>query len=671
MPVHILVVDDEPELEAIIRQKFRRRIRAGAWTFSFAREGYEALEKLEAYPDTAVVLTDLKMPRMDGLTLLKALGERDFGGKAVVVSAYHDLQNIRQAMNEGAFDFLTKPINLSDLEATVVKTVAEIERHREAKAVRAKLATVEKELSITKELEALKSRFFANISHEFRTPLTLILGPLHDALQDVFHTGGTLPADYVRLTHRHAQRLLELINQLLDLAKLESGRMRLRAYEQDLVPFVRERVAAFTSQADRQTLHLQFQTYTPSCPLYFDAEYVERILTNLLSNALKFTPPHGKVAVSLRPVGDNAVALIVRDTGMGIAEDQRALIFDRFAQAQSGETQVGTGIGLALTKALVERHGGTITVDSELGFGSTFTVAFPLDPSYLSPDDRVRADETAHSPHTHENDPLDPDDFVPTSASPPKDAPTVLVVEDHSDVRSYVRHHLASFYHIEEAKDGEAGLKRATSLKPALILSDVRMPGMDGYTLCRRLKQDEALRSIPVILLTALADDEDRLQGLDAGADAFLLKPFNAQELRLRVENLIEVRRVLRKEGPIAIQATAVHAPSADAVFLEQVQAEIEARLHDPTFEITSVADAIGLSPRQMRRRIRALTRLSPSGLVRTLRLQRAAQLLAQQTGTIAEVAYAVGFQDARHFSRVFKHVYGTTPSNYRAPADA
>ena len=677
MPVKILVVDDEPDLHLLIRQKYKRQ--TTGWTFVFADDGVEALEQIEADPEIELVLTDINMPRMDGLTLLARIAAIDRPLRVVIVSAYGDMKNIRAAMNGGAYDFVTKPINLDDLEATIAKTWQEVEAQKKALEVHRQLETVRNALEVSQEVQALKTRFFANLSHEFRTPLTLILGPLQDALHG---TGDPLPAEEVAVMHRHALRLKRLIDQLLDLSKLEAGRMTLRAARHDVLSFLRDLVLSFAPAAERKQIALRFEApQEDEIRLYYEPDKLEKIVANLLSNAIKFTPEHGTIRVSVVAFEDTHVDLVVRDNGPGIPTEEVPHLFDRFhrVDAPGVRHQPGTGIGLSLVKELVVLHGGQIFVESEEDFGSTFTVRLPRGKAHLASEDLAGedlADEAGRvdvRTYEHMDDVGEGDDDSSEDASKRPDLhtsipqATVLIVEDNPDVRAYVGRHLAARYRVVEAVDGVEGLAQARAARPDLIVSDVMMPNMDGFDLCRALKADEALNHIPIILLTAKASEESKLEGLETGADDYLNKPFNARELLLRAENLIEVRRLLRQRfsGEVVLKPTDVAVPSADAALLERAQAYVEAHMGERDFEVAKVADEVGLSPRQFRRKIRDITGLSPAAFVRALRLQRAAQLLEKRVGGVAEVAYEVGFQDAKYFSRLFRQIYGVLPSEY------
>ena len=542
------------------------------------------------------------------------------------------------------------------------------------------------------DIERLKSRFFANVSHEFRTPLTLMLGPLDDALAETYGPLGKRLRDQLQMMRRNGIRLRNLINQLLDLSKLEVEAVQLCAEPRDLIIFVQDIVLSFSGLAEQKKITLQYlheETTRPDLIVYFDADKLEKVIQNLLSNAFKFTPPLGKILVQTdERVGTSGsyAVIAVRDTGEGIAKSELPYVFDRFYQAESSTTlrQEGTGIGLALAKELVELHGGALAVESELGFGSTFTVQLPLSTGHLA------ADETAPG-HVAQNEKQDntemsvygtmdesedsglqeitsPADQI-ARQHPQAGAATVLVVDDNPDMRAYLKRHLQSIYHVAEASNGNEGLSLARTLRPDLVISDVMMPVMDGYALCRLLKNEADLAHIPVILLTAKADEAEQMEGLSVLADDYILKPFSMGALLARVENLIEIRQLLRRQygGRMQVQPGDVSVDSAEHAFLERVRSMVEANLGNSKYGVEQLADHVGISTRQLQRKLRGLTRLSAAGYIRMMRLKRAAQLLEKQAGTVSEVAYQVGFRDVSHFSKLFKQTFGILPSSYRA----
>lgn len=562
--------------------------------------------------------------------------------------------------------------------------------HRARQEARHRLEIERLEAEQLRELDRARSRFFANVSHEFRTPLTL--GPLDD-LKAGLHGPLSAPmAEQVDLARRNAGRVLDLINQILDVARLEAGRVPLRARPLDLGAFVGGLARTFAPLAERKAL--SFEVLAPGAPVrvWADPEHLEKALANLLSNAVKFTPEGGAVRVTVEADVQTA-RVTVRDSGPGIPAADLPHVFDRFHRVDESAArgQPGTGIGLALAKELVDLHGGALTAASEEGFGSTFTAALPLGRAHLLPEQL--SDEPAVIGWTGATPDAAPigepgGDGEGSEAVAPDDADvtTVLVVEDHADVRAYVRRHLehgVPAYRVVEAGDGNEGLEKARALLPDLIVSDVMMPGLDGFGLCRALKADPETDFIPLILLTAKAAPEDRLDGLREHCDDYLTKPFEPAELRARIENLIAGRRRLLARfaapepgpggnGHAALHPEPVDVPSADAAFLEGVRAQVEAHLGDEDFSVERLASGVGLSRAHLHRRLRELLDQSSSEVIRGMRLARAADLLAARAGTVSEVAYAVGFKSVAHFSNAFHARYGCRPSAYadRAGAD-
>lgn len=561
----------------------------------------------------------------------------------------------------------------SELEAIVSERTAEIAQQK---------ATIEAQAQRLQELDRMKSRFFANISHEFRTPLSLILGPLQDALDGMYGTLNDAFQKQIRVMQRSGYRLLRLINQLLDLSKLESGNMRLQACKRNLIPFLKGVVLSFSSMAERKHITFKLDAEDDSFSLYFDQDKLEKVFYNLLSNAFKFTPEQGEIRVTVRRVMEGEedwVTIQVRDTGAGISAKELPYIFDRFHQVEDSTKREseGTGIGLALVRELVMLHGGTITVQSTVNVGTIFSVRLPMNDAHLNPGDIVeefavpaQGDGAYREVSFEVGGEPENDVEQETKVQPPTpgNAPVVLLVEDHADVRDYIASRLAGHYQVVEAEHGAEGLEKVRTLKPDLIISDVMMPVMNGYEFCRVVKKDPELNHIPVILLTAKAGEESKVEGLETGADDYIFKPFSADELLARAENLIGIRRQLRRRFSrevVAVEPSEITITSADQVFLDRVQGIVEEHLANSNFGASWLADEVGLSERQLRRKLKDLTNLSTAGYIRSLRLQRAAQLLEERAGNVSEVAYAVGFQDPKHFSKLFRQVFGVSPSQF------
>jgi signal transduction histidine kinase/ligand-binding sensor domain-containing protein/CheY-like chemotaxis protein len=528
-----------------------------------------------------------------------------------------------------------------------------------------------------RELDRARSRFFANVSHEFRTPLTLTLGPLDD-LQAGFH--GPLAhamAEQVGLARRNAGRVLELIDQLLEVARLEVGSTPLRAQRVELGTFVAQLGEAFRPLAERRSVELALEVPRQPLTVYADPAHLERILANLLSNAFKFTRSGGSVRLTVE-AGPPTARISVRDDGPGITAADLPHIFDRFYRGNeaAGRHQPGTGIGLALARELVALHGGTLEVESEEGAGSTFTVSLPIGRDHLTPeqvvDDEPLEDWTPRLalPSTPVEEPPAGEAAVSGQDGIPEDVTTVLVVEDNVELRAFVRMHLQGRFRVVEAADGLQGLELARRVLPDLVLSDVMMPGLDGYALCRALKEDPETDFIPVILLTARAAMEDRLSGLRESADAYLTKPFQVEELTTQIDNLIALRRRLRERfaGKVVrmMHPAPVEVASSDAKLLEQVRGVIETHLAEEDFSVEALARLVAHSRGHLHRRLKEINGESPSDLLRRMRLERAAQLLEAGAGSVSEIAYGVGFKSVAHFSNRFQDHFGVRPSAYR-----
>ena len=525
-----------------------------------------------------------------------------------------------------------------------------------------------------KELDSLKSRFFANISHELRTPLTLILGPAEQLSSDI---GDERLRHKSRLIYSNARRLLRLINQLLDISRLESGNMKLHAGLYDIVPFVRGITMSFSAYAERKRINLSFTSSEERIALYFDRDKSEKIFINIISNAIKFTPSDGSVSVNIaivKNVSRPSVRIAVHDTGIGIPSDQIQYVFDRFYQVggSSSHEHEGTGIGLALVKELVELHRGTVTVASEIGKGSVFTVSFPLGKEHLSPDEIIDGDKDEDDIAAlygdngdYIEDAVEHTDEL-TEAHQDEDETLILIVEDNKDLREYIREQIIHKYTILEAKDGAEGFAIAGERIPDLIISDVMMPKMNGYEFCRKLKTDQRTSHIPIILLTAKAGEKDKFTGLQHGADDYLIKPFSSEELLVRMDNLIESRRRLREKysGHIVVKPTDVAVTSVDKTFLERVLSVVESHMNDVNFSVDILAKNLNMSQSQMHRKLKALTDLSANQFIRSIRMQRALELLKKNAGNVAEVAYMVGYEDPGYFTRTFKNYFQYLPSD-------
>ncbi len=527
-----------------------------------------------------------------------------------------------------------------------------------------KLAEVEREkehfeLEKAKEVDKIKSTFFANISHEFRTPLTLIKGPVQEVMEEL--SDHPKIRERLKLAEKNADHVLRLINQLLDLAKLESGTLKVEKSTNDFNSFVSAIVYSFSSLAFQKNITLSTELPPVRYLARFDRDKVETVLINLVNNAVKFTQSGGKVHVSASFDMSTSVTLAVRDTGIGIPEDQHRKVFERFHQVSEVHGEIGTGIGLSLVKELVSLMNGTIALNSTLGKGSQFTITLPVEQlREVTGIETTPVTDKVFQPDaidTHENG-VDQEH---------NQRPHVLVVEDNTDLRKFIIDSLGKEFHFLEAADGKHGLQIAIAETPDLIISDVMMPEMDGITMTGILKKDSRTSHIPLILLTAKTSDESRLSGLETGADDYLTKPFNKNELLLKVRNSIALRVKLREKLKLELlkESPNVEVQSADEKFLLKVREAILSRLSDEQLSVESLADEIGLSRSQLFRKISALTGASVNELIRTFRLQKAAQLLEQNWAPVTQVAYEVGYSNLSYFSKAFKEKYGVSPSEY------
>jgi len=527
------------------------------------------------------------------------------------------------------------------------------------------------ETDTLRNLDHLKSSFFANISHEFRTPLTLILGQIESVMSSDI---ATKEKGKLQIANRNARRLLTLINQILDLSKLEAGSMELKAEQHNIVSFLKSIFYSFESLAESKKITLKFESDLSNIPLKFDPDKIEKIICNLISNALKFTSENGEIKVSIMVIS-NKIKIIIKDTGIGIPENRLPHIFDRFYQVDSSITREyeGTGIGLALTKELIELHKGSIYAKSKFGEGTEFIIDFPR--GELNSENNLLVEindrnisftdnEYLHDLHDNSEITMSEENQLLKTGQ----REIVLIVEDNVDVLNYINEQLEKDYQIHKAANGEEGFVKAQNEIPDLIITDVMMPKMDGYQLSSKIRNDEKTSHIPIIMLTAKAGLDDKIEGLETGIDDYLTKPFSSKELLVRVRNLINQRKQLRKKfsKSTIIKPADVTEVSVDRVFLEKVINTIEKYFSNEQFTVDTLAEEMNMSVSQLNRKLNALIDQPPGQMIRTYRLQRAADLLKQNAGTVAEICYRVGFNDQAYFSRAFKKEFGCSPSEYK-----
>lgn len=548
-PPKVLVVDDEPDLELLIRQRFRRRIRKKELEFGFAGNGAEALEKLRESPDFDLILTDINMPKMDGLTLLTKLPEVSNVLKAVIVSAYGDMENIRTAMNRGALDFLTKPIDFQDFEITLDKTLEQARQIRESiNAVEEKEKAQQMAIESLERADRLKDEFLANTSHELRTPLHGIIG-LSEALAET--SAELLPPEESQSLHmiiQSGKRLLSLINDLLDFTKMRHEGLELQFRRVDLRTLTDVVLALSRPLIGEKPLELLNKIPDDVPMAMADENRLQQILHNLIGNAIKFTD-RGEVAVTAEERGE-LLRVSVRDTGIGIATEARARIFKPFEQADGSISREysGAGIGLAVSRNLVEMHGGTINVASEVGAGSTFTFTLPLavdetvplaTVSAVAPRVEPKLSAREEPPTAEEAEPAEAVAEPPEAdaVAPKYSGKTILVVDDEYVNLQVLRSHLKrNQFKVEAAQDGFRALELLGGEKPDLVLLDLMMPRMSGYEVCRRIRDKYTASELPVLILTAKDQVTDLVHALDAGANDYLVKPFNKEELLARIK---------------------------------------------------------------------------------------------------------------------------------------
>lgn len=510
------------------------------------------------------------------------------------------------------------------------------------------------------ELDMIKIKFFTNVSHEFRTPLSLILTPAEKMLKT---TGDADQRKQFQLIHRNARRLLNLVNQLLDFRKLEVQEVRYNPSEGDIISFVRDIFQSFSDLSEKNNIDFQFRTSIDGLETLFDADKLEKILFNLLSNAFKFTPEQGKVLLEIDTIEINDAPFLrirIRDTGIGIAEDKKERIFERFFQADLPKSLVnqGSGIGLSITREFVRIHGGSIDVESALGEGTCFTVLLPLNELTQHVADRMDVAELAVAGHYNEEETDDTSDNV---------KPVLLLVEDNEDFRFYLKDNFQVHYRIFEAKNGREGFALATAQMPDLIVSDIMMPEMNGIELCRKLKSDARTSHIPIVMLTARTADEQRIEGFAAGADDYVSKPFNFEILHSRLNNLIARRKAFGESfrQRIDIKTADIEITSADEKLIQRAIEVVEQNMGESDFSVEKFSRELGMSRVHLYKKLLSLTGKSPIEFIRTIRLQRAAQLLKKSQLSVAEVAYQVGFNNPKYFSKYFKDEFNILPSAY------
>ena len=526
------------------------------------------------------------------------------------------------------------------------------------------------EISNMQEANQMKTRFFANISHEFRSPLTLILGPLK-SLSD--NPAFESSKKQISMMIRNAQRLLDLINQLLELSKIEAGHMKLEATENDIISFVKPIVHSFNSLASKKYIAYKVELPNDKIKVYFDKEKLEKIVINLISNAIKYTPEFGEIIVKIIEK-NKEVVFEVNDNGIGIPKEEMEFVFNRYYRINNKESKAskGTGIGLSLSRELVNLHKGRIELESEENSGAVFRVYLQLGKDHLSEEEILEH----KSEFLYENSQvqIQENDFTElTKTNDIEDElegfPIILVIEDNKDIRTYVTEILGESYRVLQADNGSDGLKLALENIPDLIISDIMMPGLDGYELCRKVKSDLKTSHIPVVLLTAKASNDSALTGFEMGADYFIIKPFNSKILLLRIKNMLKSRDLIKenllKDKTINLDPKNIKINAKDEGFLKKAVEVVELNMENSNFYVDDLGKELGLSRMQLYRKLKGLIGQSANEFTRSIRLKRAVQLIEQRTLTISEITYEVGFTDLQYFRDCFKKQFGVNPTEY------
>ncbi|MBC5645840.1 substrate-binding domain-containing protein [Parabacteroides sp. BX2] len=532
------------------------------------------------------------------------------------------------------------------------RTNIQVEQQREELAV----ANRKIEQATTRKLQ-----FFTNVSHEIKTPLTLILGPLNKLSKEL--PPDSPLADDIHIIKKNADRLKRVVSQLLDFRKVESNKMDMRVTEIDLITFIEDVSSYFDNMAQSKQIQYSFQHDVSSVMLWVDTDKMEKILANLLSNAFKFTPDGGTVTIRLQ---DHAgyVILSVEDNGKGIQPQNLSSVFDQFFTA---DHLTGTGIGLHLTHEFVGMHKGSIRVESEPGKRTVFFVELPKGKSHFDESCVFAPSVTELSSGVANLDTREMDEIVNRTYDY-----TILIVEDDPDINAYLQKELKPNFRILTAENGLVAVDILAKENVSLVISDVMMPEMNGYELCKRIKSDIVFSHIPVILLTALSDDKQRMYGIASGADEFIQKPFNIEEVKLRIVRLLEERARLRNafaqelQSPAASGLKTDKAESMDELFMRKFMALIEESYPDSNFSIEKASEMLGLSRVHLYRKVKELTGVTPTDFLRNYRLKQAAALLRQKDCNVNEAAYATGFSSPPYFSKCFKAVYNITPTEYQ-----
>lgn len=527
------------------------------------------------------------------------------------------------------------------------------------------------------EIQEAKLQFFINVSHEIRTPMSLVMSPLKKLMAT--DKDNERQKAYTTM-NRNIDRVLRLINQLMDIRKIDKGQMTMRFQEVDMVELLRDIQSFFEDQAVTKQIRFLFEPTIEQLSAWVDLKHFDKVIINVLSNAFKFTPEQGEISMELQTVTDKTgdrFEISITDSGIGINEEEKERIFDRFYQARNRENSSyeGTGVGLHLARSIVQLHHGTIrAANNANGTGCCFTISLPLGNSHLQPEEMVSEPVNDFKErHTTKAVAIEPESTEETKFKS-KSKRHVLIVDDDKEIREYISREFSSEYHTVEYSNGKEALSAILKKAPDLIISDIMMPEMDGIQLCQKVKQNININHIPVILLTAKSKEEDNLTGLEIGADAYIIKPFNIEVLKKTAQNIIRTREMLRNNfSGNQLQkdkVSKITIKSADDKLMERIMKVINKNIANPDLNVETIATEVGISRVHLHRKLKELTNQSTRDFVRNVRLQQAAELLATQKLSVGEVAAAIGFANLTHFSTAFKEVYGVSPVAYKGETE-